>query len=128
MATKSSAAALLFVVTLLLFTAASAQAQAPPEPAMAPPDEDPTCPGSRIDQLIQDALRGREPSSETLEIIKDQQTYLLFVCICSRIVGATGIDITRVKPGAIDTLVKDVVTLLGRQVARGAYFCSPERS
>ncbi|CAO2143806.1 unnamed protein product [Urochloa humidicola] len=123
MATKSSSAALLFATTLLLFTAASAMAQAP-EPAMAP-DEDPTCPGSRIDQLIQDVLRGRAPSSE---IIKDQQTYLLFVCICSRIAGATGIDITRVKPGAIDTLVKDVVTLLGRQVARGAYFCFPERS
>ncbi|CAN6381009.1 unnamed protein product [Urochloa humidicola] len=126
MATKSSAAALLFVTTLLVFTAASALAQTL-EPAMAP-DQDPSCPGSRIDQLIQDVLRGRAPSNETLEIIEDQQTYLLFVCICSRIVGATGIDITRVKPGAIDTLVKDVVTLLGRRVARGAYYCSPERS
>ncbi|CAL4994588.1 unnamed protein product [Urochloa decumbens] len=127
MASKLPPAALLLATTLLLFAAASTLAEAP---AALEPDEDPKCPGRHVDELIVAIATAKSQSVETLEILGRDKLYpeQLADCICSRVVGATGVDVRHASPGSIDEFVKLVVRAIQRRPASYpvSYICFPE--
>lgn len=107
---SSSPAAALLLAMLLLFAAASAAvAQQAPPPEEE--EEEPGCPAD-INEIIVDAIKGRQLSAETLAKFDELSTREVFDCVCDNVVDAAGI--TSASPGAISSLVKDVVDRLGR--------------
>lgn len=119
-ASKSSTAAALVLLLATVLLSAAAQAPAPtPEP-----DEDPRCPGRRVDKLIVAVLTGGEwTDMDLVRMFKDQNPEFVARCICTRIVGAAGIDVARARSGsgyeAINELVRHTTrTIIGQTVGR----------
>lgn len=92
---SSSPAAALLLAMLLLFAAASAAvAQQAPPPEEE--EEEPGCPAD-INEIIVDAIKGRQLSAETLAKFDELSTREVFDCVCDNVVDAAGI--TSASPG-----------------------------